>query len=185
MKTDIPEKLIKIANAIDEQGSQNLTRLTVLKKWFERKSRLFSFAIFIAKKSSHKKGKSKGVTGELFDRSKDFLKEINEYHPKFDHTQASELCTSLKVFQSQIKATKWADVRIIENTNLFHIEKALEIIIHDLDASDGYSLARIYCENYDPKYGNSLNGKSANRIDEIVRFMSTLEAKENEFEQSD
>ena len=36
MRTKIPEKLLKIVEERDAQGQANLTRLTVLKKWFER-----------------------------------------------------------------------------------------------------------------------------------------------------
>jgi hypothetical protein len=36
MRTQVPEKLIKIADQIKEGGSVALTKLTVLKKWFER-----------------------------------------------------------------------------------------------------------------------------------------------------
>lgn len=178
MRTEIPEKLLKIADAIYEKGSQNLTRLTVLKKWFEKRSRLLGFAFFIAKKSSHKKGKSKGVVGELFDRSRIFLKEINEFQPKFNKIEAEQLYQDLKAFQSETKSTQWAAVRIIKNLNLFLIEQALEIILFKGNSSDGYSLARNFCENYDPKYGNSLNGKSINRIDEIAQFILVIEAKE-------
>jgi hypothetical protein len=34
MRTNISDKLREIAAAIDQRGSANLTRLTVLKKWF-------------------------------------------------------------------------------------------------------------------------------------------------------
>lgn len=34
MRTDIPEKLIKITEEIEDTGQARLTRLTVLKKWF-------------------------------------------------------------------------------------------------------------------------------------------------------
>ena len=36
MRTNIPEKLLKIVEEIDENGNASLTRLTVLKKWLER-----------------------------------------------------------------------------------------------------------------------------------------------------
>jgi hypothetical protein len=47
MRPNISNKLREIAAAIDRRGSANLTRLTVLKKWFEVSSHLSSFAIFI------------------------------------------------------------------------------------------------------------------------------------------
>ena len=34
MRTSIPEKLLKIAAEIAVRGNANLTRLTILKKWF-------------------------------------------------------------------------------------------------------------------------------------------------------
>src|ERR1700712_3868291 len=58
MRTHVPEKLISIADQIKETGSVALTKLTVLKKWFERPSRLFSFSIFFAKNACIGKGKS-------------------------------------------------------------------------------------------------------------------------------
>ncbi len=48
MRTNIPEKLLKIVEEIDERGDANLTRLAVLKKWFERPERLSAFAIWVA-----------------------------------------------------------------------------------------------------------------------------------------
>lgn len=40
MSTDVPEKLLAIVEEIDAHGSASLTRLTVLKKWFEHPGRL-------------------------------------------------------------------------------------------------------------------------------------------------
>ena len=48
MRTNIPEKLLKIVEEIDENGNASLTRLTVLKKWLERPERLSAFAIWVA-----------------------------------------------------------------------------------------------------------------------------------------
>ena len=35
MRTKVPEKLLAIVDEIDATGNSNLTRLTVLKKWFQ------------------------------------------------------------------------------------------------------------------------------------------------------
>jgi hypothetical protein len=43
--TDIPEKLLKISAEIAVRGNANLTRLTILKKWFGHPGRLSPFAI--------------------------------------------------------------------------------------------------------------------------------------------
>ncbi len=46
--------------------------------------------------------------------------------------------------------------------------------------TEGYKLAADFCQNYDPRHGNSLNGPSRTKIMEIVRFMFTLEALEED-----
>jgi hypothetical protein len=43
---------------------------------------------------------------------------------------------------------------------------------------EGYRLAANYCSNYDPRYGNSLNGPSRRRIEEIIDFIDHVEARE-------
>ena len=37
MRTAVPEKLLKIVDEIQANGDVPITRLTVLKKWFEKK----------------------------------------------------------------------------------------------------------------------------------------------------
>ena len=48
MRTNTSDKLREIVAAIERYGSANLTKLTVLKKWFGDSRRLYSFAIYIA-----------------------------------------------------------------------------------------------------------------------------------------
>ena len=54
---DISQKLQKIIADINECGHASVTRLTVLKKWFEIPERLPSFGASIAKQSSSRWGK--------------------------------------------------------------------------------------------------------------------------------
>jgi hypothetical protein len=61
MRTNIPEKLLKIVEEIDEKGNASLTRLTVLKKWLERPERLSVFAIWVAARAVSRKGKGVNV----------------------------------------------------------------------------------------------------------------------------
>ena len=61
MRTTVPEKLLKIVVDIDAEGQANLTRLTVLKKWFERPGRLTAFALWVAERATSRKGKSGGT----------------------------------------------------------------------------------------------------------------------------
>ena len=65
MRTNIPEKLLKIVDEIDADGSANLTKLAVLKKWFERPERLSAFAILVVARAVSRKGKTIGAAAEL------------------------------------------------------------------------------------------------------------------------
>ena len=46
--------------------------------------------------------------------------------------------------------------------------------------SEAYQLAANYCQNYDPRYFNGLNGPSRDRILDIVRFVRRMEAAESD-----
>ncbi len=180
MRTTIPEKLLTTAAEIKEHGSANLTRLTVLKKWFEYPHRLSSFAIFVAKRASGRKGKTTGEAAKLFRNARVLFKGVDVVYPVVFKKQAEKLHECLRAFQNEHKRLRWGTVRIIKNQNLFLIEEGLRIYLwYSSLPQEGYRLAAKYCEHYDPSYGNSLNGLSATRIHEIVRFISTVEALED------
>ena len=69
MRTRVPEKLLAIVDEIDAQRHANLTRLTVLKKWFEHPGRLPAFGLWVAKCSAGREGKTKGAAGELLNEA--------------------------------------------------------------------------------------------------------------------
>ena len=71
MCTQVPEKLLAIVDEIDAHGSANLTRLTVLKKWFEHPGRLPAFGLWIAKRATGRKGKA--ASGALMDEARALL----------------------------------------------------------------------------------------------------------------
>ena len=50
MRTEVPEKILKIIDDIEVQRNVPLTRLTVLKKWFESPRRLSAFGLWIARR---------------------------------------------------------------------------------------------------------------------------------------
>jgi hypothetical protein len=179
MHTHVPEKLISIADQIKEGGSVPLTKLTVLKKWFERPSRLSSFAIFIAKQAGSRKGKTTGDEAMLFLETRQLLAQVDVYAPNIPRVDAEELHKRLRAFQNTYKGSSWGQVRLIYNQNLFLVEEGLRIYLWHTDSpSQGYRLAAIYCEHYDPRYGNGLNGPSYTKIHDIVDFMFTLETLE-------
>lgn len=179
MRTDVPEKLIRIADQIKDGGSVALTKLTVLKKWFEQRSRLSSFAIFVAKHASRHQCKTTGDEAILFLETRQLLAEVDVYAPNIPRVEAEKLHRRLRAFQNEYKSSSWGQVRLIYNQHLFWVEEGLRIYLWHTDSpSQGYRLAASYCEHYDPRYGNGLNGPSHTRILDIVRFMRSLEAVE-------
>jgi hypothetical protein len=180
VRTQIPEKLLRIADEIEEKGEANLTRLTVLKKWFDRPYRLASFAVFVANRASGRKGKTIGEAAELFHEARALLSKVPILDPVLELKAAEQLHGRLKTFQDEHKKVAWGSVRMVKNHNLFLIEEGLRIYLWSTGSpSDGYRLAVNYCEHYDPRYGNSLNGPSLTKLHEIVRFMFTIEALED------
>jgi len=181
MSTTVPDKLIKITRDIEETGSASLTRLTVLKKWFEQDpKRLSSFVVFIAIQALAGKGKISDESLALFHEARELLKAMEMYDPKLDRSAAEKLYRRLREFQCEYGKQQWGPVRIINNWSLFLIEDAIRIYLFSTrSASDGYRLAADYCKNYDPKYGSDLNGPSLAKIDAIAQFVRFVEAAEN------
>ncbi len=180
MRTHVPEKLLKIIDDIEQTGSASPARLTVLKKWFEHPGRLIAFALWVASRAVSRKGKSTGETAALFAAAKSWLASVDlSRTPPFDPGDAETLRLQLRNFQNDHVRGSWGPVRQIKNWNLMLIEKCLSICLHPQPmATEGYRLAVDYCEHYDPRYGTSLNGPSATKLHEIVRFMFGIEACE-------
>jgi hypothetical protein len=175
----ISDKLREIVVAIEQRGSVNLTRLTVIKKWFEVPNHLSSFAIFIADHASRRKTKTTKEAGELIREARTLLADVDVFAPNIPRKVATRLHVSLHAFQNEHRNIPWGAVRIIRDHNLFLIECGLHIYLgHGDTPREGYRLAANYCENYDPRYGNSLNGPSRRRIEEIIDFIHHVEARE-------
>jgi hypothetical protein len=181
MRTNVPEKLLRIVEQVDEQGSAEVTRLTVLKKWFDRPGRLPAFAVFIATRAMSRKGKTAGEAAVLFREARSLLAGHDKSSPTLDRSRAEVLHQRLVAFQNEYRNIAWGAVRIIHNWNLMLIEHALALYLANSPSpSAGYKLAAYYCEHYDPRYGTNLNGPSSLKILEIVRWMFTREAVEDE-----
>jgi hypothetical protein len=180
MRTNIPEKLLKVIAEIEADGHANLTRLTVLKKWFERPGRLAAFAVWVAARAKSRKGKTVGAAGDLFKEAGVLLRGVNPHAPELDREAAQRLHARLREFQDEYRKQGWDSVRMIQNWNLLLVEKGLAIYLrHGESPSDGYDLAADYCRHYDPHYGSGLSGPSRTKIKEIVQFMFTFEAMED------
>jgi hypothetical protein len=172
-------KLQNIIADIKTSGSANLTRLTVLKKWFERPHRLASFGIFIARQASRQTKKATKKETELFREAHKILDDVNVFHPDIARDSATKLKKCLEEFQNEYRNVPWTSVRIIHNKNLFLVEKGLHLYLSRANSpAEGYRLAADYCDNYDPRYGSGLNGPSADRIKEIADFVLDMESHE-------
>ncbi len=181
MRTSVPEKLLKLIDEIDEQGQASPTRLTVLKKWFERPKRLSAFAIWVAARAVSRKGKTSGTAATLFLEARTLLSGLEEITPRLNRQAAQRLHDRLRDFQNEYKSQHWGPVRIVHNWNLLLVEQALSVYLwHGQSPSHGCKLVADYCRHYDPRYGESLNGPSRTKIAEIVRFMFTVEALEDD-----
>ena len=130
MRTNIPEKIVSILRDIDQFGSQERSRLTILKKWFQVPSRTKTFAIFVAMRASSRSGKVESDEKELFRLSRKLLNGADVVKPSVDKRKARALCRKLHDFQKDQKRTRWAVVRIIKNWNLFLIEQGLQIYLN-------------------------------------------------------
>lgn len=184
MRTDVPEKLLAIVEEIDTHGFANLTRLTVLNKWFEHPGRLPAFGLWIAKRAAGRKGKTKGAAGALMDEARallgttatreGFLRAVEPGAAKLLHDRARD-------FQNEFQHQQWGPVRIIHCWALLLVEQGLALYLsRAASPSEGYKLAADFCQHYNSRYGNSLNGPSRTKIVEIVRFMFTFEAIEED-----
>lgn len=181
MRTSVPEQLLKIIDEIDAHGQANLTRLTVLKKWFVRPTRLSAFALWVAGRAVSRRGKTSGAAATLFLEARTLLAGLDPITPQLDRQAAGRLHDHLRDYQNEYKSQKWGPVRIVRNWNLLLVEKALSLCLwHDQSPSHGYKLAADYCRHYDPQFGEGLNGPSRTKIAEIVRFMFSVEALEDE-----
>src|ERR1700730_11435405 len=92
-RTAISDKLREIAAAIEQRGSANLTRLTVIKKWFEAPSHitLSSFAIFIADHASRRKTKTTKRAGELIREARTLLADVDVFGPNVPRTSSHKI----------------------------------------------------------------------------------------------
>jgi len=181
MHTAVPEKLLKIVEEIDDCGNASLTKLTVLKKWFEYPGRLAAFAIWVARRAVARKGKTSGAAAKLFREARTLLTRSDKVHPEVNPQEAAALHDRLRDFQNEYREDRWSRIRIVHNWNLLLVEYGLAIYLwHPDSPTRGYKLAADYCQNYDPLYGSGLNGPSRTKIGEIIRFMFTLEALEDD-----
>ena len=184
MRAAVAEKILKIIADINTQGNVSLTRLTVLKKWFEGPGRLPAFGLWIAQQAADHKGKTEDEADTLLDEARALLGSAatNENLDKrVDWAAAKSLHDRARDLQNEFQNQQWGPVRIIHCWPLLLVEGGLALHLdRAVTPSDGYRLAADWAQNFDSRYGNGLNGPSRAKLEELVRFMVTVEAREEE-----
>lgn len=182
MKNNIQDRLLKIIDDIDDTGNASLTRLTVFKKWFEKPGRLVPFAVWIARLSSGRKGKTSGEAGKLLDEARALIGRGHgeeKVRPKLNKTVMEELHDRIQDYQNEQQRQQWAVVRTIKNWNLFLVEQAFAICLWYSDSpAHGYKLAVDFAKHYDSRYGDGLNGPSRTKIMEMLSLIQVVEGYE-------
>jgi hypothetical protein len=183
MRSPVPEKIQRIIDDIHARGNVPVTRLTVLKKWFEKPHRMSAFGLWVARRSASRKGKTTGEFGALLDEARQLLgagSDAGSIFQKLDRAQSIEFYERARQSQNQCRSTQWAEVRSIECWQLYLVEAGVAVHVGlKTTASDGYALAASLATNYDPKYGTGLNGPSVGKLEELIRFMFHVEALED------
>jgi len=184
MRTAVPEKILKIIADIDTQGNASLTRLTVLKKWFEHPGRLPAFGLWVARRAAGRPGKTKGEYAALLREASALLGPAStreSYFAQPDRRAAEDLHTRAKAAQNEFQNQQWGPVRIVHCWPLLLVEEGLAIYLWRADSpSHGYKLAADWAQNYDSRHGNGLHGPSRGKLHELVRLMFNVEAIEED-----
>ena len=184
MRTAIPEKIQKIIQDLDTRDNVSLTRLTVLKKWFEAPGRLSAFGLWLARRAAGRKGKTKGAAGDLLDETRALLGTSStreSYFQPIDPAAAANLHDRARDFHNEFQNQQWGPVQIIHCWPVLLVEQGLALHTGlKRHPGDGYKLAADWAQNYDPRHGNGLNGPSRGKLEELMRFMFTIEASEDE-----
>jgi hypothetical protein len=168
----ILERLHAVIGEIDSSGHANPMRLTVLKKWFELPGRLPAFGLWVAKRAASSAGTPEGPAGELIEEARGLLAATPRAGARPARADATRLHVRLRAFQDAYQRQKWGSVRVIKDRNLLLVEEGLDLYLSDPPSpSRGYRLAVAYCEHYDPRYGQDLNGPSRVRLEEICSFI--------------
>jgi len=184
MRTTVPEKLLKIIDDIDTQGNASLTRLTVLKKWFERSGRLSAFGLWVARQAAGRKDKTQDGAGALLDETRALLGSAatrKSLFQQIDRKAAQSLHDRARKFQNEFQKQQWGPVRIIHCWPLLLVEEglALHAGLHR-HPSSGYKLAADWAQHFDTCHGNGLNRPSRAKLQKLRRFMLSVEALEDE-----
>jgi hypothetical protein len=182
MPTRSQDQLAAIIAELDRTGHANITRLTVLKKWFEyHPKRLRAFGLWVAERAAARGDSATEEAAALFAQARVLLTERPLSEPRPDWIAAETLHHRLRAFQNTFQRQHWGPVRIIQNWDLLLVEEGLALYLGQRRSpTDGYRLAVDECKHYDPHYGTDLNGPARAKLAALIGFMTTVEARESQ-----
>ncbi|MEZ5432402.1 MAG: hypothetical protein R3F31_14740 [Verrucomicrobiales bacterium] len=122
--------LLTIVEEIDAHGSASLTRLTVLKKWFEHPGRLPAFGLWVAKRAAARKekpGRGRCPIGQARLLGTTATRE--SFQHSVDLGAAKLLRDRARDFQNKFEDRRWGPVRIIPCPLLLLVEEGLTLYL--------------------------------------------------------
>ena len=186
MKTSVPENILLIADQIDEDGSVNITKLTIVKKWFEKPHRRKAFALWMARHAAGKPGKVDANAKRLLNDAKKLLGSAprrGALSTEIDREKISLLFDRARTFYDEHGPGKWGSVRVIRCQALLLIEKSMALLqVGTSLPAEAYELLATWVKHFDSRFFDTLNGPSSGRLREFVRFMFSVEAFEDDTE---
>ena len=142
-----------------------------------------AFGLWIARRAAGRKGQTRGPAGALLDETRALLGSASTRDSVFqpiDRRAAESLHDRAKAFRRDFENQSGGPVRVIHCWPVWLVEGGLALHTgRSRRPGDGYKLAVDWAQNDDPKYGHGLNGPSRGKLDELVRFMFTVEALED------
>jgi hypothetical protein len=144
-----------------------------------------AFGLWVARHSADRKGKTKAEAGALLLDEANALLGTTATRDSFllplDHAVVKILHERARAFHNEFEKQQWGPVRVIHCWPLLLVEEGLALYLGKaVSPTAGYKLAADFCQHFDSRYGNGLNGPSRTKILEIVRFMFTLEVIEED-----
>ena len=165
MRTNIPEKLLKIVEEIDEHGNASLTRLTVLKKWLERPERLSAFAIWGRGARGFSQRQDYGAGRRIFPGRRGRCWQVwTKFGRDWTGRRHRRCMTACGIFKRISKPTVGSRAHRPQLEPHAGGAGSVNLPWHLDSSTHGYKLAADYCQHYDPRYGNGLNGSSRRRL---------------------
>lgn len=176
MRSNVPEKLLRLIDEIDEHGHASLHRLAVMTKWFVPAERPGAFGLWVAKRSAGRKGKTTGEAGALLDEARKLLGVTSSratllYRPPLEavtclHEQAAALLITMKPNACR---------------PLLLVRQGLALYLGlDQGPEAACALAAAFCQHHDPRLGETLCGPSRTKLFDVIDYMHRIEAIEED-----